>query len=586
MRKLVRVLTVTVGVAGVVAACSDALSVPNQNNPGTDQVLKRPADVEQLLGTGYNTVHQGTLGTAVVVSGAGGNDNVQTQLQVMALENYSSLANFGMGPRGGLPRNPVQNYRNNPVAAGNFRDFSTLERAARSAADGIAKFNDPTFTTGDTARDLRARAFGYFVMGTALGNLALVYDSLAVTSPATPAGEITPLIGYADGMKAALLYLDTAVVIASRPGAAGSFGASWVNGVSLDQAGFVRLVRSYRARFRAGVARTPAERKAADWTQIIADAENGIKADVNVSMDPSVGWAMAWPIQHNSYGSWHQMTPYIIGMADTSHAGNTALKTINFNEWLAQPIAAKTPKDFLIRTPDSRFPPGNTRVAQNDGSGGTASKVVPPNGQYFRNRDVGSDVFDNTWGNSAYDFVRFRAFFNANRIGPYPVMTRAEMRLLSAEGYIYKGNFAAAAVKIDSSRTANQLPSVAGIADLVTPVPGGVYVADTATARKGKAILVSAAPGAANCVPRVPVAGGGTACGNIFEALKWEKRIETAYTGYGAWYFDSRGWGDLPEGTALSFPVPYQELDARAKPAYALGGLGGSAAAPKGTYGY
>jgi hypothetical protein len=34
------------------------------------------------------------------------------------------------------------------------------------------------------------------------------------------------------------------------------------------------------------------------------------------------------------------------------------------------------------------------------------------------------------------------------------------------------------------------------------------------------------------------------------------------------WYLDSRGWGDLPVGTALSWPVPYQELDSRAKPLY------------------
>ncbi|MFL5576982.1 MAG: hypothetical protein ACJ79S_13535 [Gemmatimonadaceae bacterium] len=586
MRKIVRVLTVVAGVAGGTAACSDALSVPNKNNPGTDQVLKRPSDVEQLLGTGYNTVHQGTLGTAIVVSGAGVNDNVQNQLQVLALENYSSLANFGMGPRGGLPRNPIQNYRNNPVASGNFRDFSTLERVARSAADGIARFNEAGFTTGDSARDMRARAFGYFVMGTALGNLALVYDSLAVVSPATPPAQVTPFVGYAEGMKTALLYLDTALVIASKPGADKAYPlpSGWVNGNTLKQDEFKRLIRSYRARFRAGVARTPVERQAADWTAIIDDAENGLKADLNIQMDPSIGWQMAWPIQHNAYGSWHQMTPYIIGMADTSHAPDMVpFKTINFEEWLTKPISAKTPESFLIRTPDRRFPAGDDRATQLTSSGGESDDVVPPNGQYFRNRASGKDVFDGTWGNSPYDFARFRAFFNNKRIGPYPVMTRAELRLLAAEGYIYKGNLATAAVKIDSSRTANQLPSVAGISSLATPVPGAVYTKDATT---GKAVLVAADPAASNCVPRVPLPAGGTACGNIFEAMKWEKRMETAYTGYGAWYFDSRGWGDLPQGTALSFPVPYQEMDARAEPAYSLGGLGGTAAALLGTYGY
>jgi hypothetical protein len=63
-------------------------------------------------------------------------------------------------------------------------------------------------------------------------------------------------------------------------------------------------------------------------------------------------------------------------------------------------------------------------------------------------------------------------------------------------------------------------------------------------------------------------------------------RMETAYTHMGGWYIDSRGWGDLAEGTALHFPVPFQEMDARAKPFYSLGGVGGPASASKGTYGY
>ena len=68
--------------------------------------------------------------------------------------------------------------------------------------------------------------------------------------------------------------------------------------------------------------------------------------------------------------------------------------------------------------------------------------------------------------------------------------------------------------------------------------------------------------------------------------MKWEKRMETAFTGWASWYFDSRGWGDLAEGTPLEYPVPYQELDARQKPIYDLGGIGGKSAAPRGTYGY
>jgi hypothetical protein len=89
-------------------------------------------------------------------------------------------------------------------------------------------------------------------------------------------------------------------------------------------------------------------------------------------------------------------------------------------------------------------------------------------------------------------------------------------------------------------------------------------------------------------VPRVPVGPDytTTACGSVFEAMKWEKRMETAYTTYGAWFFDSRGWGDLPIGTPVSWPVPYQELDARLHPIYDLGGVNQPGGAGQSTYGY
>ena len=90
-------------------------------------------------------------------------------------------------------------------------------------------------------------------------------------------------------------------------------------------------------------------------------------------------------------------------------------------------------------------------------------------------------------------------------------------------------------------------------------------------------------------VPRVPTGPdfAHASCGNIFEAMKWEKRMETHSTHMGAWYIDSRGWGDLPQYTALDFPVPFQEMDVRKRAAYSTGGQGGiDAQANLGTYGY
>src|SRR5262249_44455396 len=135
----------------------------------------------------------------------------------------------------------------------------------------------------------------------------------------------------------------------------------------------------------------------------------------------------------------------------------------------------------------------------------------------------------------------------------------------AAEGYIRTSNFAAAAAKIDLTRVANGgLPALSGVVTNDTQqVPGGL----------------------ASCVPQVPTGTGTVSCGTLFEAMKYEKRVETTYSAFGRFWIDSRGWGDLVTGTALEFPVPYQELQTRVKPFYLLGAGFGSAAA-KGVYGF
>ena len=148
--------------------------------------------------------------------------------------------------------------------------------------------------------------------------------------------------------------------------------------------------------------------------------------------------------------------------------------------------------------------------------------------------------------------------------------------MLAAEGYIRQSNFIAAMPLINITRTANGLPAIAGIA-AATDVIG---------------------PDAIHCVPHQPLLGasrssGTVTCGTIMEAMKWEKRWETAWTGPYMWYTDGRGWGDLPLNTALMWPMPYQEIDARQTfpnpPPYATPGGnyggGGQFSAALGTYG-
>ncbi|MFL5479236.1 MAG: hypothetical protein ACJ79X_09475, partial [Gemmatimonadaceae bacterium] len=179
---------------------------------------------------------------------------------------------------------------------------------------------------------------------------------------------------------------------------------------------------------------------------------------------------------------------------------------------------------------------------------------------YFRNRPPGEDTPADPWGTWFYDNWRSWAIRATGGNAPYVMYPVVENDMLAAEGYIRAGNFVAAMPLINKSRTRAGLPALTAISALTDQVPGGNA-----------------------CVPRVPQPPTftTTACGNIMEAMKWEKRTETDLVGYSEWFIDSRGWGDLAQGTALEWPVPYQELFARIKPSYTTSGV-----AAKGTYGF
>src|SRR5437879_12284009 len=155
------------------------------------------------------------------------------------------------------------------------------------------------------------------------------------------------------------------------------------------------------------------------------------------------------------------MSQFWLGMADTSGG---------YNVWLCQPVANRVPSTVV--TPDRRFPQGTTRTAQSGVTVPGTFTATP----YFRNRPASADQPVDPLGISQYDFFRSRAFRVASRIGTYPVMTAAEIRLLAAEGYLRQGQVALAAGLVGSLRVSQgRLWSrvTGGIVGKVVRVPGG-----------------------------------------------------------------------------------------------------------------
>ena len=539
-------------------ACEHNLEVANPNNPDGKTLLGRPSDAEALMASYYKRWHEGLYRTTT---------NFEGMANVMSFQNYSDLANNCQNQRlpfsGAINNNAIGNN-----CESEQKKVYQVESEVNRVASTLLKQMDEGLTLGTVGRDARYRAFGEFLRGVSLGYLALFYDSAAVVAAETDNQDPGPLVGYKEVMDSAIAALGRAVDATNTPGFQ-SLDANWIPApTSFNATDFARLIRSYRARFRANVARTPAERAAADWDAIIADTQNGITADHLNTTNTTNGPFKAWVNQYESFALWHQMPAWVIGMGDVSGSYAT---------WIATPTSAKgagnTP--FFMITPDLRFPQGNTRAEQQADFAITSCEGASQTcKRYFANR-IGNDQFNSLgWGWSNYDFVRFHSWVKkgdggGSQNGPIVFFTKVENDMLQAEGLIRKGSFAAAAALINVTRTKNGLPALTAL-DNTSPVPGG-----------------------ANCVPKVPVAPYTVvACGNMMEAMKWEKRIETAYTHFAAWYLDSRGWGDLAENTPLFWAVPYQDLQSRGfapSAIYSAGNGVGTAPgsfAAKGTYGW
>jgi len=514
----------------MLAACDGALAVTNPNVIDVDAAFRTRQGIQQVIGKSFQGIFQGQYASL---------DALMPQAMNSSGESSSSLANSGMGLRTGIPRQIIDNQLGNTTFVGNFRDMSFYMRFARQAANGIKAIR--TLSLPDTAT-AKSRALGFFLIGYAQGYLGLMYDSAAVIRPDTTDESV--LVGSGTVVTNALLMLDSAIAIASNPTNSPAFpilGSEFINGSSLTSARFIQVARSLKARFRAGVARTRSERELTNWALVEEDAANGITTDLTVALDLTIGWSIGGTIgQMATFGGWHQMPMLYYGMADSTGAYNSYIAVGSF-------VTART--GFLVRTADTRWPRGDTRAAQQ----ASQSPVLPATGVYFRNRPTGEDVANNgdPWANSNYDNFRWRPINDAAGVGTWVMMSFREIAMLRAEALIRLGRTADAIPLINASRTANGLPAIPVGA---TVVPGGT----------------AAAPliGGASCTPRVPVSLTTTACGSVLEAMKYEKRMESAFTGYSQWFIDNRGWGDLVVGTPLEWPVPIQEMNARGKNAY------------------
>lgn len=214
---------------------------------------------------------------------------------------------------------------------------------------------------------------------------------------------------------------------------------------------------------------------------------------------------------------------WLVGPADSTNG---------FVNWVATPLQNRVA--FQLRTQDRRI----------QGTTGPASPGL------YAGYNL-NNIFAASRGTYRYSWYFFRRYGLGTswQDSPMPAMLVSEMNLLRAEAYIRTNQATLALPLINATRTANgQLPNV----------------------------TVDGPPDVPGCVPR-KLSG---ACGSLWDALRYEKNIEGMGVSGVTAFFDARGWGTLPEGTMVHFPIPGAELATLQQPNYTFGGAGVGSAAP------
>ena len=493
------------------------LTATNNNNPDRIRATNTPGDVENLIAGTFQRWWPNVYGERPTV-----------MLGAMAYEFATPFLCFGGQPNEAEPRkswNNTSSYTDARTASDPWLNFYSVISLTN---DGLQALDRGMQIGPAGANNSRARAFAKFMQGVSHGYLALLYDkAVVIDEHANVDTLITPTyVPSKDVMAAAIAMLNESIAISDTA----NFTlptVGWVPGLAISNKDLSRLAHTYIARFMAYEPRNPAERAAVDWTKVIQEVDSGITADFAPVGAPDILWddykRLAARVRTVS-GDYMRGGYWLVGPADS---------TDGWKGWVATPVANRTA--FKMQTKDRRI----------IGAGSSTAA-----GKYFNyNSSIG--FFNPTRGTylqTYYYFTRYGAGTSWEN-GPLVAIGRTELDLLKAEALIRLNRASEAVPLINKTRVANgQLANV----------------------------TVDGPPDEAGCVPRKTTGG----CGSLWDALRYEKRIEGAGVDGLVAYFDARGWGTLAENSFVELPIPARELEVQRLPLYTFGGAGGQSSAP------
>jgi len=521
-------------VAGALAfsalACQD-LEVTNPNNPDREVVVSSAVDVEALISTSFRRWFNLTQGLTPSVA-----------LSTAADEFTSGFTDYGAHEQGLEPRNAIDNgptSANSPNRAPISTAFSIVG-GVNIGLQAIQKF-DLTIFEGSTDVTPRAQAFAKFVQGLTHSWVALLYDQAWVYSEsvdtdtvrfAPGSTQVQDLIRpYTEVRDTALAQLSAALAIAQANDFTlpGGYQGAWIPGITMTNQEFARLIHSYIARTMVYWARTPEERAQVDWAGVLSHIDQGITQDFAPVGTPDI--LESWYKQRAARE--RTTTPSDFMRVDYQAIGN-ADQGDGFIEWYNTPWSDRNP--FRMTNVQDK------RIISSPTASCTSSQATAHANQGIYMGCHSVNIFSSSRGTgqrSYYFFHRLGAG-TAFQTGPLLVMTVAEMDLLKAEGLIRLNRAAEAIPLINKTRVANgQLPPV----------------------------TLEGAPDPF-CTPRKY----DGSCGSLWDALRYEKRIENLGVDAGVAHWDARGWQAMVVNTPLNYPMPGNELLLMGIPEYTTGG--------------
>ena len=430
---------------------------------------------------------------------------------------------------------------------------------------------DPATGIDNTQRVL---TFAKWLQGMAHIHLGMLFDSAAVITERDDLSKIPdlPFRPYREVTDSGIKWLQEAITMTKTTSFIFPLNDDlWIYNTAVSNDELAAIAHSYIARAMVYSARTPTERNSVDWARVIQHLDSGVTAPFGPLGVPNPLITMGYRALMSSqprntaaicnangasngtnfctlstsgstsnYAGAVRVDLRLLGPADTSGGYQSWLTAVSGSGFQNTPA-------FEVKTPDKRIQastettPRNKPVFFKYTDLPPLDAIMPP--------ERGTYYWSNYWSSS-------RALNNHEQ---FPVngggrtrrvdlaliqdamLLPVEMDLLRAEGEIRLGRAANAVPLINKSRIPNgELPAVTA---------AGVPVAN-------------------NCVPK---RWDGT-CGDLMDALMYEKRIETYGTAIS--FFDLRGWGCLLEGTPLHLAPPGRQLDLLNKPVYSYGGSG------------